>query len=63
MRRACALCKAILFRGELPVRDEIPLKFVASKGNSIDEDEEEVSAEIGAVAPLSDTLRMSGGLG
>ena len=29
----------------------------------INEDEEDVNAEIGAVAPLSDTLRMSGGSG
>ena len=35
---------------------EFRLKFSNSYGSFIDEDEEEVSAEIGAVAPLSDTL-------
>ena len=45
------------------LRAEFRLKFSNSYGSFIDEDEEEVSAEIGAVAPLSDTLRMSGGSG
>ena len=46
---------------------EFRLKFSNSYGSFIDEDEEEVSAEIGAVAPLSDTLpravKQSGGSG
>ena len=35
---------------------EFRLKFSNEKGRFIDEDEDVVSAEIGAVAPLSDTL-------
>jgi hypothetical protein len=55
--------KIILDPSEVGSSDEIQLKFIASLGSFIDEDEEKVIAEIGAVAPLSDTLRVSGGSG
>ena len=58
-RRACAPCGAIVsWRGRLAC-DGISPKFVASKGDFIDEDEGEVSAEIGCAPPISQPLRGS----